>query len=117
PTALECTEAAALSTFSSTNVVESPRYDRKELEDIVRTRVSLAMHPGTVGEDLIELIADIASEFGDARYSIELLEKAGMLADEEHEEEVAAEHVRGAKAHVHPIDVEERLGLLDAPKK
>src|SRR5256886_17012079 len=40
-----------------------------------------------------------------------------MLADEEREEEVAAEHVRGAKAHVHPIDVEERLGLLAVPKK
>src|SRR2546430_13937493 len=75
------------------------------------------MHPGTVDDDLIDLIADIASEFGDARYAIELLEKAGMLADEEREEEVAAEHVRGAKAHVHPIDVEERLGLLDVPKR
>ena len=117
PNALDYMDAAALSTFRRTNVVEFPRYDRKELEDIVRTRVSLALHPGTVGEDLIELIADIASEFGDARYSIELLEKAGMLADEEHAEEVAAEHIRGAKAHVHPIDVEERLGLLDAPKK
>src|SRR5436853_4304613 len=40
-----------------------------------------------------------------------------MLADEERAEEVAAEHVRGAKAQVHPIEVEERLALLDVPKK
>src|SRR5207244_8772077 len=113
PNALECMDPAALSTFRRTNVVECPRYDRTELEDIVQGRVALAMHPGTVDDDLIDLIADIASEFGDARYAIELLEKAGMLADEERAEEVAAEHVRGAKSHVHPIDVEERLGLLD----
>src|SRR2546427_396220 len=88
-----------------------------ELRDIVSGRVQLGMHPGTVDEDLVDLIADIASEFGDARYAIELLEKAGMLADEENLEEVAPEHVRGAKAHVHPTDVQERLGLLDVPKK
>src|SRR6267143_1904444 len=113
PNALEFMDAAAKSTFRPTHVVEFARYDRGELEDIVQGRVALAMHPGTVDDDLVGLIADIASEFGDARYAIELLEKAGMLADEERADEVAAEHVRGAKAHVHPIDVEERLGLVD----
>src|SRR3989442_674747 len=117
PNALEYMDRAGLSTFRRSNVVEFPKYDRAELRDIVAGRVQLAMHPGTVGEDLIDLIADIASEFGDARYAIELLEKAGMLADEESLEEVAPEHLRGAKAHVHPTDVQERLGLLDVPKK
>src|SRR2546428_540430 len=65
----------------------------------------------------LHFIADLGSEFGDARYAIELLEKAGMLADEERADEIAPEHVRGAKAHVHPTDVQERLGLLDVPKK
>src|SRR5207244_6003641 len=50
----------------------------------------------------------------DARGS---LERRAACSDEERAEEVAAEHVRGAKSHVHPIDVEERLGLLDVPKK
>ncbi len=40
-----------------------------------------------------------------------------MLADEEGAEEIAPEHIRGAKAHVHPTDVQERLDLLDVPKK
>ncbi len=115
--ALEYMDPAALSTFRRSNVVEFPRYDRKELREIVSGRVQLAMHPGTVDEDIIDLLADIASEFGDARYGIELLEKAGMLADEERDEVVAPEHVRGAKAHVHPTEVQERLGLLDVPKK
>src|SRR3972149_5518536 len=115
--ALEYMDAAALSTLRRSTVAEVPKYDRKALEDIVRGRVALAMHPGTVDEDLIDLIAEIAAEFGDARDGIELLEKAGMLADEERSEEVAAEHVRGAKAHVHPIDVQERLGPPDGPQK
>lgn len=117
PNALEFMDAAALSTFRRSNVVEFPRYDHKELRDILSARVQLAMHPGTVDDDIVDLIADISSEFGDARYAIELLEKAGQLADEENEETVAPEHIRGAKAHVHPTDVQERLGILDASKK
>ena len=117
PNALEYMDAAALSTFRRSNVVEFPPYDDKELRDIVSGRVQLAMHPGTVDDDIVDLIADISSEFGDARYAIELLEKAGQLADEEREEAIAPEHIRGAKAHVHPTDVQERLSLLDAPKK
>ena len=115
--ALDYMDAAALSTFRRSNVVEFPRYDRAELRDILSDRAALALHPGTVGEEILDLVSDIASEFGDARYAIELLEKAGMLADEEGSEEIVPENVRGAKAHVHPTDVEERLALLDTAKK
>ena len=80
--ALDYMDAAALSTFRRSNVVEFPRYDRAELRDILSDRAALALHPGTVGEEILDLVSDIASEFGDARYAIELLEKAGMLADE-----------------------------------
>src|SRR5437016_13953766 len=117
PNALEYMDRAALGTFRRSKVVEFPKYDGGELRDIVTGSVQLALHPGTVGEDLIDLIADIASEVGDARYAIELLEKAGMLADEENLEEVAPEHVRRANAHVHPTDGQERRGQLDVPKK
>lgn len=115
--ALDYMDAAALSTFRRSNVVEFTKYNMEELEDIVSDRVRLAMHPGTVEEDLVRLISDIASELGDARYAIELLDKAGMLADEEAAEALTPEHVRGAKSQVHPTGLEERLSLLDTPKK
>ncbi len=117
PNALEFMDAAALSTFRRSNVVEFPKYNFEELRDIVADRVRLAMHPATVDDDTVGLIADIASELGDARYAIELLDKAGMLADEESSESVSAEDVRGAKSQVHPTGLEERLSLLDTPKK
>ncbi|MEK6987873.1 MAG: AAA family ATPase [Candidatus Thermoplasmatota archaeon] len=115
--ALEYMDAAALSTFRRSNVVEFPRYDRKDLQDIVSVRVDVGMHPGTMDDYIVELIADIASELGDARYAIEILDKAGMLADEEGSETVTAEHIRGAKSEVHPTGLEERLALLDVPKR
>ena len=117
PNALEYMDAAALSTFRRTNVVEFPRYDEAELRDILADRVALAMHPGTVDGDVVDMIAETAEEFGDARFAIETLEKAGMLADEEASETVVPEHVRGAKGQVHTTYVEERLKHLDAPKR
>jgi len=114
--ALDHLDKAALSTFRRTSVVEFGKYAREELRDIIQIRAELAIHPGCVGGDVLDLISDIASEFGDARYAIEILWNAGLLADEESLEEIAAEHVRGAKASVHPTGMEERLKALDKSK-
>lgn len=114
---LDRMDAAARSTFRRTNAVEFPTYDRDELIDIAADRVKLAFHPGAVSDEIVGLIADIAAEFGDARYAIDLLQHAGMLADEEGVEEIAAEHVRGAKATVRATDVEDRIRQLDRSKR
>ena len=109
-------DSASLSTFRRTSAVEFGKYAREELRDIIQVRADLAVHQGNVGGEVLDLIADIASEFGDARYAIEILWNAGLLADEESAEEITAEHVRGAKASVHPTGIEERLRALDRSK-
>jgi len=111
--ALSKFDPATASTFRRTNLVEFPRYTTSELEAIVLQRCDLALHPATWDEDIAGLIAGIAAEYGDARYAIEILQTAGSLADEESAGEVAAEHVRGAKAMVHPTDIEAKVLGLD----
>ena len=115
--ALERMDPAALSTFRRTSAVEFPKYAKPELADILGIRVELAFFPSTVDVEIVDLIADLASEYGDARYGIELLEKAGMLSDEEGSDEVGAEHVRGARASVTMADVAERLAQLDRTRR
>jgi cell division control protein 6 len=111
--AIDRLDAAAVSTFRRTNAVEFPKYSEEELADILKTRVGLAFHPGTVDDKIVDLIADIASEYGDARYAIDLLEGAGAAADAEIADEVGPEHVRIAKAGVTQSDLQERLAELD----
>ncbi|TLZ72368.1 MAG: AAA family ATPase [Methanobacteriota archaeon] len=115
--ALDLLDAAAMSTFRRTNAVEFPKYSDGELRDILKIRVGLAFHPGTVDDSVVELIADIASDFGDARYAIDILERAGSLADEELAGEVTPENVRTAKAGVTQSDLQERLNELDKPQR
>jgi cell division control protein 6 len=105
-------DEAALSTFKRSNSLVLNKYDRDELCDIVRQRVGLSFHANTMLGESVELIADIAGEFGDARFAIELLWKAGMYADEKHAKQVVPEHVRAAKAETYSVVTETKLRNL-----
>ena len=110
---LEMLDSAALSTFKRSNVLALNKYTRNELYDIIKQRVDLAFHADTVNEDCIDLIADITSEWGDARFAIELLWKSGIAADHQHIKTVTPEHVRAAKAETYSVVTETKLKNLD----
>ena len=105
-------DLSALSTFKRSNTIVLDKYARDELYDIIDQRVGLAFHNHTVSLDSVDLIADIASEWGDARFAIELLWKAGMCADQQHVQLVVPEHVRAAKAETYSVVTETKLENL-----
>lgn len=109
-------DRSTLSTFKRNNVVEFGKYNRAELRDILMDRVKLAFFPDVVRGECLNLIADIASDYGDARYAIEVLLRAGELALDEDMREVVPEHVREARATTHALLSEEALQSLDRPK-
>jgi len=115
--ALDKLDEASRSTFRRGNDVEFAKYTRDELRDIARYRADLAFHPGTVSDDVVDLIADAAAEDGNARRIVEILLLAGLAAEDEDLGEVGAEHVRTATGHVHPSFAEERLANLDIARK
>src|SRR6266567_5041301 len=85
------------------NVIRLDRYTINQLESILRERVELAFKEGTISEEVVEFIADMAAPAGDARYAIELVWRAGKYADTETSREVTAEHVRAAAQSVYPV--------------
>ncbi len=106
-------DAASTSTFKRTNVVEFGKYTTEELRDIVAQRAQLALKDDSIETDSIDLIAEVSAEFGDARFAIEILEKAGMLADEGSAGIITVEHVRAAKAEAYSSITESKLAALD----
>jgi len=106
-------DSSSISTFKRSNVISLSKYSYDELFDIVRQRMNLAFHNGTVDDDCADLIADISSEWGDARFAIELLWKAGIAADHQHVQTVTPEHVRIAKAETYSVVTESKLKNLD----
>ncbi len=95
---IDLMDEASRSTFKPSNSIVFSRYSEREIFDIISQRVDLAFHPRTVDEEVIAQIATIASETGDARRAIDLLEKSGQLAEEENREFVVPENVRKANA-------------------
>jgi len=110
---LSMLDGSALSTFKRSNKISLDKYTRKELFDIVKQRIALAFHTNTVDGECVELIADIASEWGDARFAIELLWKASIAADNQHVQLVVPEHVRAAKAETYSVVTESKLRNLE----
>jgi cell division control protein 6 len=103
------------------NAIHLDTYSAEQLIDIMNARIKEAFKAGAVEDDTTMLIADIASRWGDARLALELLWRAGMLADDEGKSEVTPEHARKAKAEIHPevrkealreLELHERLVLL-----
>lgn len=89
---------ATRSSIRRTNHHELEPYDEGQLSAILDQRAELGLQPGALNADAQDLIADIASDDGDARYAIELLHAAGKGADAEGVESITPEHVRTAKA-------------------
>lgn len=103
--ALLLMDEASKSTFRRSNIIRYPPYTAGELADILEQRVSLAFYGGTVKRDAIELIAEHSAREGDARQAIELLEKAGLIAESTGAESVGAEHARKAISDIgEPLD-------------
>jgi cell division control protein 6 len=92
-------------------------YSEEQLRDIINDRVTDAFYEESVSEEAIDLISDIASKNGDARFAIELLERAGMYADHKQSIKVLPEHVRHANASIHPVIRQEIIKDLTTQQK
>ncbi len=106
-------DEASISTFCRSNTVVFDHYFRWELREIAQARADEVLYPGRITSKAIDLIAEHASEYGDARVAIELLDRAANIAEEDYRGEVGIEHVRVAKAMIYSTVTESRLRVLD----
>ncbi|MBY8994667.1 MAG: ORC1-type DNA replication protein [Candidatus Heimdallarchaeota archaeon] len=109
-------DESTLSTLRQNTIFLEP-YTEDQLRDIVADRVKEAFYEDAVSIEAADLIADIASKNGDARYAIELLERAGMHADHRRSLKVLPEHVRHANASIHPVIRQEIVKDLTTQQK
>jgi cell division control protein 6 len=103
PEHLENLDPSTRSTLQR-NIIRLDNYSESQLEEILSDRVNLAFMDGTVPTQTLLLIAELGnSERGNARYSIELLWRAGKYADALEIREVTPECVRNAVTSVYPV--------------
>ena len=107
-----------LSTLSSLqwNEIALDYYPPEQLVDIITSR-SEAFNDGCLDDDAIQFAADVAGQFGDARYALDLVYRAGKLADDAESLRVLPEHIRAAKASLPPQLRKEELAYLTMHQK
>jgi len=99
------------------NIVKLDKYSSRQLIDILKDRVALAFKENTVADEALQLVADIGGRSGDARYSIELLWRAGKYADSDSAKHVSTDHVRKAAGSVYPLLRSEYIAALSPHEK
>jgi cell division control protein 6 len=110
-------DASTRSTLQG-NIIHLEAYTKHQLQDILRDRVLLAFKPGTVPDETVTLAAELGEdEGGNARYTIELLWRAGKYADTAEVKEVSPEHIRKAAGDVFPSVRRGEIAALDRHKK
>jgi orc1/cdc6 family replication initiation protein len=112
---LDYVKMVDLSTLSSLqrNAISLEPYSGEQLYDILLSRSQLAFREGCIDDASLQMAAELASIFGDARYAIELIHRAGTKAEMADAGRVIPEHVRLAKEGLPPEFRKEELVYLD----
>ncbi len=115
---LDYLKAVDMSTLSSVqwNIITLDPYSAPQLLDIITSR-NEAFNDGCLGDSCMQLAADIASLYGDARYALDLVYRAGKLADMSESPRILPEHIRSAKASLPPQFRKEELSYLSRHQK
>lgn len=78
------------------------KYSREDLVEILGYRRQLGFHADVLSNDVLDLIIDISAATGNARHGIEIMLRAGMIANSRNQDQITADFVRAAKHEVYP---------------
>ncbi len=93
-------------------------YTVKQLKDILNERAENAFFPGALEKESLDLAAAHAAKTGgDARIAIELLLKAGRLAEKENAETVSSLHVKKAMGRLSDTPAKKSVPFLGEMEK
>ena len=95
-----------------------PPYDAQQLSVILEKRAQEAFQEGTITPEAISAAAALAAKHsGDARYALQLLLRAGDIAEEEGADRITAAHVMDARQKVEEDIVYEMISTLPDQQK
>jgi len=85
-------------------------YNATELADILKQRSKIAFHEGIIEEGVIKLCAGLAArEHGDARKALQLIRKAGEIAERNQNKKILEKHVENAQKDIYKDHIVEYI--------
>lgn len=111
-------DPSTLSTFAKATI-EFSLYKGYEIRDILSDRIAEAFKENAISCEILDFIVRNACEYGsgDARYALELLTMAGLVAEREESTIVMPDAIREAQSWVDPKVRTEDIDALSKTKK
>ncbi len=81
--------------------LELENYDREQIETILKYRRKLGYYHEALPDDVLNLIIDVSANSGNARHGIEIMLRAGMIANTKRAKVVTPEFVRAARNEIY----------------
>jgi cell division control protein 6 len=108
-----------LSKFRPQERLEFLPYEESQIKDILIERIKVAFREDVVSDDIVYFIAHNTAKYGsgDARYALQLLLSAGLIADRDESSNVLPEHVREAQEKTDPKLRDEDVMMLSDNEK
>lgn len=101
------------SVFIPQEIVFSP-YSHHEMFNILKDRVKTGFYPDVISDEILEEIANYASENGDLRVGIDLLRVCGNLAEAEASRAIEKKHLEEAVKSSGPVNLMHTLKSLSS---
>lgn len=115
---LSCINNLDNSTLSTLqrNIIRFENYTSDQIFDILKYRAEISLKKNALSDELIEMISDIVSMKGDIRYGLNLLWKAGKIAENKNLQVINSECVRLANQDMVPFSTLDILKDMTSQK-
>ena len=98
------------------NIIRFENYTSDQIFDILKYRAEISLKRKVLSDELIEMISDIVSVKGDIRYGLNLLWKAGKIAENKNLQVINSECVRLANQDMVPFSTLDILKDMTSQK-
>lgn len=76
------------------NIIKFNEYSKEQIFDILKYRAQISLKENTISDDIIEMISDTTLSNGDIRYGLNMIWKAGKIAESKNLKYITPECVR-----------------------
>jgi cell division control protein 6 len=108
-------DASTMSTLQR-NIIKFKNYSKSQIFDILRYRAEISIKKNGFTDDIIDFISDLVLKNGDIRYGLNLLWRAGKIAEGRNLKCITNECVRLGNQDLVPFSTQDTLQFMPSQK-
>ncbi|MFX1555737.1 MAG: Cdc6/Cdc18 family protein [Promethearchaeota archaeon] len=115
---ISCLNNLDISTLSTLqrNIIKFKDYTKNQINDILKYRANISLKEDVFSDELIEMISELVNKNGDIRYGLNLLWRAGKIAERKNLKYLTSECVRLGNQDLMPYSTQDILTYMSSQK-